>query len=357
MTDPAGVHLVGSIPLSSTEEVFTKICQEIPSRLQTLPDGETGDRYRFVDWQTFVFPPGILRPDKRDGPLQEEFEPMLDDIKPTKYFEANVASYRTFQKLREQGIIPPGIRFQVSLPTPVNACFAQVDYLYRSKVEPLYMQRLIQDLKSLEASIPTEDLAIQIDCAIEMGYLEYERGRLSQSKLGYLDRDPTGLISEMFKPHPSLDPLKEMMADGVVELASAVDPGVLLGIHLCYGDRGHEHFVQPKDASLLVEMANAILERVSRQVQWIHMPVPKERTDVDYFKPLQGLKLGATKLYLGLVHARDQRGTEKRIKVAQSVYGHSFGIATECGMGRTAREDLDSILSISEKVSAPVRAG
>ncbi|KAL9072870.1 MAG: hypothetical protein Q9157_004935 [Trypethelium eluteriae] len=355
MSDPAGVHLVGSIPLSSTEEVFTKICQEIPKRLQSLPDGETGYRHGFVDWQTFVFPPGILRADKRDGPLQGDFEPTLDDIKPTKYSEPNAASYRTFQKLREQGIIPPGIRFQVSLPTPINTCFAHVDYAYRPKVEPLYMQRVVQDLKNLQAIIPAEDLAIQIDCAIEMGYLEYERGRLSQSNLVYIEGQRKGVINEMFKPHPSLEPLKETMADRVAELSSAVDLGVLLGIHLCYGDRGHEHFVQPKDASLLVEMANAILERVDRQIQWIHMPVPRERTDIDYFKPLQGLRLGKTKLYLGLVHAQDQSGTEERIKVAQSVYGPSFGVATECGMGRTAREDLDSILSISKKVSAPVQ--
>lgn len=46
-------------------------------------------------------------------------------------------------------------------------------------------------------------------------------------------------------------------------------------------------------------------------------------------------------------------GTRKRIKAAQAVLP-SFGVATECGMGRTPNEELDSILQISEAVTKPV---
>lgn len=83
------------------------------------------------------------------------------------------------------------------------------------------------------------------------------------------------------------------------------------------------------------------------------MPVPKDRTDPEYFKPLTKLvpDLGVTELVLGLVHYDDLEGTKKRISTAGE-FVESFGIATECGMGRTPKEQLDDILSISAAVSS-----
>jgi hypothetical protein len=84
------------------------------------------------------------------------------------------------------------------------------------------------------------------------------------------------------------------------------------------------------------------------------MPVPKDRTDGQYFKPLQHLKLHGTELVLGLVHNNDLDGTKSRIQAAvQSV--DSFSIATECGMGRTPPERLENILSILADLSIPIK--
>ncbi len=41
---PTGVLLVGSMPLSSVEEVFTEACAALPGRLHCIPDGEKGSR-------------------------------------------------------------------------------------------------------------------------------------------------------------------------------------------------------------------------------------------------------------------------------------------------------------------------
>jgi hypothetical protein len=73
------------------------------------------------------------------------------------------------------------------------------------------------------------------------------------------------------------------------------------------------------------------------------MPVPKDRDDVAYFAPLKGLELGSTSLFLGLVHANDEEGTRKRNQAAGGVDIQTFGVATECGMGRTPVNELDSI--------------
>jgi len=60
-------------------------------------------------------------------------------------------------------------------------------------------------------------------------------------------------------------------------------------------------------------------------------------------------------LYLGLVHADDHEGTLRRIRTAEQVgLGYAFGVATECGMGRTPAGELDSIFAILEGVSDPI---
>ncbi|KAJ5917010.1 hypothetical protein N7504_001025 [Penicillium tannophilum] len=83
------------------------------------------------------------------------------------------------------------------------------------------------------------------------------------------------------------------------------------------------------------------------------MPVPKNRDDTAYFEPLKRLKAGdRTKLYLGLVHPNDKEGTFRRLQAARDVIpGRDFGVSTECGMGRTPKEELTSILQISKDVT------
>jgi hypothetical protein len=104
----------------------------------------------------------------------------------------------------------------------------------------------------------------------------------------------------------------------------------------------------------MADLSNALLERCKRPINYIHMPVPKDRTDVQYFEPLQHLKPHATELVLGLVHNNDLDGTKLRIQAAgQSV--DSFSIATECGMGRTPAEQLENILGILAAVSTPTK--
>lgn len=161
--------------------------------------------------------------------------------------------------------------------------------------------------------------------------LEVEKGRAT---------DP------LFIPHFS--PIKEGILERVKRICNPIPDHVPLGFHLCYGDLYHKHFIEPEDTTLLVDIANRIIEQINHPVSWIHIPVPKVRDGFGYFAPVKNLNIAAsTKLYLGLVLANDEEGTRKRIKVAQSVIPN-FGVATECGMGRTPNEDLDSILQISE---------
>jgi hypothetical protein len=126
-----------------------------------------------------------------------------------------------------------------------------------------------------------------------------------------------------------------MFADIFARLGAAVPTDIELGFHLCYGDLDGKHFIEPIDATKMVELANLIAGSVARPITWMHMPVPINRTDDAFFAPLENLRLApSTELYLGLVHARDGvEGTRKRIEAARK-HVERFGIASECGISR-----------------------
>ena len=141
-----------------------------------------------------------------------------------------------------------------------------------------------------------------------------------------------------------------------MRLGNHVPTEVELGYHLCYGDAGHQHFKEPEDMSKLVTIATGLAAGLDRPLTWIHMPVPRNRSDVAYFAPLAHLRLGPqTTLYLGLVHRTDGvAGTRQRIAAAQQVVAR-FGVATECGLGRRPAETIPEVLQIHAAVAAPVR--
>lgn len=324
------VHFVGSLPLSSSTEVFQRLATSLPNRLCRIPDGETGKRHQFTAWQRGVFDesPFVLR--NHGIPSSEKEEPTGPiRLNPVGYDDFALTSYADFCKLREQGIIPRGIRFQVCLPTPINVIIVHVKPKYQAEVEILYEKALLAALRRIQDKIPKEDLAIQWDASREFFMLEQ--------------------VEDVLSSKPWFFPLKDGLKERFVRLTAAVDEGVEMGVHLCYGDFGHKHFVEPKNAGHLVDMSNMISSLVKRDVNWIHMPVPKARTDAEYYAPLKELKLRKeTKIYLGLVHPWDLDGTQKRIETARKVVD-GFGIATECGLGRTSKEEFDAMMVVLAK--------
>ena len=135
-------------------------------------------------------------------------------------------------------------------------------------------------------------------------------------------------------------------------ICAAVPEDVELGLHLCYGDFGGRHFVEPEDASAMVELANALVRMIGHHLAYIHMPVPIERTDDAFHRPFAGLALApGTELYLGVVQARDGvEGAMARIDAA-SRHAPAFGIATECGMARARSEaTVRSLLDIHARL-------
>src|SRR5206468_684699 len=127
----------------------------------------------------------------------------------------------------------------------------------------------------------------------------------------------------------------EYFSSAIGRLCDSVPPGVDCLLHLCYGDFGHQHLLEPTDMRVMVDLANRILVCVQRPLELLHMPVPRGRHDEAYFAPLRELRLpSATRLALGLVHYTDGfEGTMRRLAAATK-HASDFAIATECGLGR-----------------------
>ncbi|MEB3965114.1 hypothetical protein OKJ48_33540 [Streptomyces kunmingensis] len=170
---------------------------------------------------------------------------------------------------------------------------------HRRTVEPVYRQALLGEVRQILDAVPHEDLAIQWDVAVEVAFLESGGTALG----GWAG------------PH---DNLFEQIITSLTGLGDAVPADVELGYHLCYGNSRGKRFLEPKDTSLLVDVANALTGRVARQIDFLHLPVPQDRTDHEYFAPLTGLDLDdGTDLYLGLVYPADGvEGARRRIDPA-----------------------------------------
>jgi SAM-dependent methyltransferase len=336
-----GVHLAGSVPLASAEDVFRRVAAQLGDRLRRIPDGETGPRSDWILWQYPVFsslpefvvgPPGdaayrtLPKLRLRYGTSSREVS--FDAL---GYAETAIASYRVFARLKRDGAVPGHCRFQVCLPTPLAPVSAFVAVEHQAEIEPLYEARMLDELAAILAAIPADQLAIQWDARVEFAMLE-------------------GLAPAWFSE------VRGGVLERLLRLARHVPADVELGFHLCYGDEAHGHFADLNDCHKLVEVANALAASLSRPLNWIHMPVPRGTLD-ECFEPLSSLALGQqTELYLGLLDPEDgAEGARARIAAAGR-YVRGFGAATDCGWGRGGSDAVEGLLELHRAASKPLPA-
>jgi SAM-dependent methyltransferase len=246
------------------------------------------------------------------------------------YAEAAVSSYRVFVRLKREGVIPAACRFQVSLPTPLAPVSAFVDLDHQAAVEPVYEAAMLHELEIVLDAVPADQLAIQWDANLEFAMLE-------------------GEIPVWFSD------VRAGIVERLIRIGRQVPPRVELGFHLCYGDESRHHATIPNDAHRLVEVSNALATSLDRPLNWMHLPVPGLQADAAFFAPLAGLvRRPETQFYLGLVHPGEgiDRITERISCAAQLL--SNFGVATECGWGRSGRQSVGELAELLKAVSAPL---
>ncbi|NRB30230.1 MAG: hypothetical protein HRU27_06510 [Rhizobiaceae bacterium] len=331
---PRSVHLVGSVPLSDAAEVMSTCCGVLGKQLRRVPDGETGERTNWIQWQRDILGAHeaieVVGEGKNAQTVMPRFalrpgftgEVAFSDL---GYLSAALESYATFRQLKDSGEVA-GQRFQVSLPTPLAAIACYVDSSSQEALFAPYRDQLLIETDAILDQIPHEDLAIQWDVAIEFAVLE-------------------GLFPVWFSS--PFEAITEQLSDLIDRIPDSVEAG----FHFCYGDANNKHFKEPEDMGLLVSLANAVCGSAKRSVDWIHMPVPFDRSDDAYFQPLAGLNRdGLSELYLGLLHEQDGvEGAGQRMAAADK-FVSDYGVATECGLGRRNPTTIPDLLKLHAAV-------
>ncbi|MGA9830843.1 MAG: hypothetical protein WBQ71_06975 [Trebonia sp.] len=319
--------LVGSIPAASTEDALRTAAANFagPGLVFALPDGETGPRSSWVGYERerLVRPnPDIETVKETDSPTgrpRHMYEAPVFRVRPGAAavhwdtwprVDDAIASYQVFRKLRAEGVIPDGVRFQVGLPFPVSALNGlHADFAADYPVAaPGFADLAAREIGRLTAAVPPGDLAIQWDIAYETLDIE---GVLPWSGDGAWDR----------------------YKDAVDRLPRLIPEEVLTGFHLCYGTFPEWPMYEARDMSVLVRMANYAVVNSGRTTDWVHMAGPRylRSEDESFFRPLTGLRTGDARIFLGIVLPLDGEPGLRRRQVTAAKFLPDFGIALYCG--------------------------
>lgn len=350
---PSSVHFNGSVNLADAETVMRELATRVPAGVRRLPDGETGDRGQWIFFQLQKFLRSRAFVPAHDGGSPGDYQQipkvrLADGVTPGSlhwpdpgYARAYAQSYQTFRRLGAAGVIPAGVRFQVQYPTPLAPIRSWIAADQQDDLLSSYERQLFTDLRHLLAQVPRDRVAVQWDVAVEFGILEGGRGE------------------------PAPEAFDEIVA-GLVRCAAQVPAAVPAGLHLCYGDYGHRHLVEPASLAMQVAVLNAVAASAPRPISFAAFTVPQYQRAADYFAPLQGLQTDAqTELYFALVpyHPADQEPgtTAEQVRLIDQFLAKSparipeWGICTECGMGRVERADIPRLLDLHRQILAGSR--
>ena len=346
---PTRAHLNGSVNLPDAETVMREVVTRIPAGLSRITDGETGDRNNWVFFQLdkFLQSPALEAAPAHDNPsegyrqmpkvqLAAGFAPKDVQWPDLGYANAYRSSLDLFGRLRDEGVIPAGLRFQVEYPTPLASINAWVVPDQQDALLESYQQALFADLARFLAAVPHDQVAVQWDVAVEFAVLE---------------NSFTATSSQTFEP----------IVASLVQCIEQVPGDVPAGLHLCYGDAGHQHFKQPESLALQVRVLNEVAAAASRPVSFVSFTVPQDQHDAAYFTPLEQLRADhGTELYFALVpYYPETQGagtTAEQIAhidaalAASPAGARSWGVCTECGMGRAEQDKIAGLLDLHSAI-------
>jgi hypothetical protein len=335
--------LVGSIPLDTPQEVFEAFGAPLGKYLATMPDGEVGPRRHWISrvhYQVLAAHPEleiVQRPAPDENGVERQFPRNAGDawwfkvkegVKQVRFGDPGwrlgyardaVNSYFVFRTMKDKGVLPAHLRFQVSIPMVNSVLPPRIfpDQNDLAKIRPGYEAATRAEIAKIVEKIPAHELAIQWDCSTEL-------------------QDSYGVI-----PGYPIEGAVERNLGEVRNLSPHIPEQVALGYHLCFGTLGGWPRFQPDDLGQAVKLANAVIAASGRKVDWIHIPV-LDRSDDAFFAPLKDLQPKGARVYLGAIHTMS--GFAERIATARK-YLSGFGLGAYCGFGRMPPSQLPQVLA------------
>ena len=352
------VLLVGSLPYESAEEAFRVAGTALRGHVGWLPDGEFGATPDVGGDDAGARVLSTTRTSRRPRPHRtarsrrrprrvaramapgEELEGMwLFRVKPgrkirfddLKYGTFATESYQVFRRLRDEGVIPPGVRFQMSLPSPhsaIDGCFDDPDQwpdLYDAYVagDP---RRDPQGARDDPRRGPRDPVG--------------HRPRVPRHVPG---REAAGCASgrssraeEKFERH----------AAQLDELWQEIPDETLLGIHWCFGTWGGWPMADLADLDLCVRMSNEAKRRFGRRLDYVHMPV----TAGARRRVLRAARTARDRRHEGVPrdgppHRRD-RGLPPPARPGAQLPRATSGSAASAATGASIADELPDVLRI-----------
>jgi hypothetical protein len=322
------VFFCGGVPADTVEEVFRTLASGVGPRALAYPDGEINDRRYWIaalpdatyeKSAQLAHRPSPYGEDDRRKEFYRSFavregvsEVDLRGLLP--YSGAALASYEIFKGLKADGVIDPGMRFQVATPS----AFAAVARFFAVKDWPVMFRAWVIALQDehrriLEA-IPHHELVVQIDYCSELGII---LGLYAE-----LDDVTTGMTGDAaLAKYTAPDYLEPHLA--------AVPDDVMAGYHICLGTFPEWPVMPIPDIGLPVDLANRLAANSGRRIDFFHLPAMSDST-AEYFAPLEQLDVGDAAIYLGLECNDGLEAMQRRMSYAKR-FRDRFGVAHYCG--------------------------
>ena len=187
------VHFVGSIPLADAETVFRTLSAVAGPDSKRLPTarpasarpGSGSSRvvladnpaievadvppFKFIQWDGKLLreiPRLRIKPGATPDPATFE----------TGYARMAMELWAVFDRLQQAGVIPAGVKFQISLPTPIAPTYNNMVPADRAGLLPALTQHFIGEVETIAQTLPNDRIAIQWDVCQEVlaweGYYE-----------------------------------------------------------------------------------------------------------------------------------------------------------------------------------------
>jgi hypothetical protein len=338
---PRRTLLVGSIPAASAEDAMTLALREVGPHLRYLPDGETGERDRWVvgiinnlrshpdlrvrregDWSSYK--------DQLNFAVRKGHQ-LTGDRLDFGHVAAYQASWPIFERLREEQDWT-NFDFQVGIPGDFDMALFTLGLPGPFQHRGPFTDATVREIEQIHA-LAGRQVLFQIEA-------------------------PAELVFVTQVPSVAQPAMAAWMAGVVTKLASRAPRGARFGVHLCLGDLGHKALGKLRDAAPLVHLTNAIVKRwpAGRPLEYVHAPLAAGEDppvlSKSFYHPLDGLRMPAeTRFVAGFLH-EDRTLDELRqiLSEIESRLGQPVDIAASCGLARRGRDAAIAVMRQSAEL-------
>jgi len=328
-------HLVGSLPGATPGAAMTTAVEILGPHLQSLPDGETGERR---NWIISIIEGLRDHPDlelRRQGDWSDyDRTPQLKVRRGRQLYGASLdfghvaaarASFPVFEAVRAAAG-RPDLAFQAGVPGDLDLAMFTLGPAGPLRHRRAFTEATLAEIRDV-ATITGPQTIFQIEVPVELVLLAKA-------------------------PAAARPGLARFLARGICRLAAATPHGTRFAVHLCLGDMNNRAFGTMKDVAPLVRLANAVIAGwpAGRPLEVLHAPFAAAdrpaTTDADYYAPLHELHLPAgLRFAAGFAHESqpltDQRSIRDRI---DGLLHRQVVISSACGLGRRSEADARTVL-------------